>query len=126
MATSLDLAHRAFAIQIADAVRDGRRLVGLTQRDLAARARTSQATISRLEGGSSAVVDVLVVERVLFALGIRATLTLDARHLDDRRRQLDGVHARLNGFIARRLERDGWRVALEVPIGRDSPGGGST
>jgi transcriptional regulator with XRE-family HTH domain len=123
MSTTLDLAQRAFPVLMADAVRDARRLVGWTQRDLAARARTSQATISRLEGGSSAAVDVLVLERVLAALGIRATLTLDARHLEDRRRQVDGVHARLNGFIARRLERHGWRVALEVPIGREAPRG---
>ncbi|HEU0243317.1 MAG TPA: helix-turn-helix transcriptional regulator [Candidatus Limnocylindrales bacterium] len=123
MATSLDLGQRAFALRIADEVRDARRLVGWTQRGLAARARTSQATVSRVETGTAAVVDVLVLERILAALGIRATLTLDARHLDDRRRQADGVHARLNGYLARRLERDGWRTALEVPIGGAVPRG---
>ncbi|MEO5963993.1 MAG: helix-turn-helix domain-containing protein [Candidatus Limnocylindrales bacterium] len=123
MATSLDLGGRAFAIHIADAIRDARRLVGSTQRDLAAQAQTSQATISRLEGGGSSSVDLLVVERVLASLGIRAALTMDARHLEDRRRQTDGVHARLNGYIARRLERDRWRTALEVRVGSDAPRG---
>jgi transcriptional regulator with XRE-family HTH domain len=113
----------AGAPQLADVVREARILVGWTQRDLATPARTSQATIWRIEGGSAARLDMLVVERVLGALGIRASLDLDARHLDDRRSQHDGVHARLTGYVARRLGRLGWQTATEVPLGDGPPRG---
>ncbi len=68
-------------------------------------------------------VDVLVAERILAALGIRASIRLEARHLADRRRQRDAVHARLTGFVARRLERTGWLTASEVPLGDGAPRG---
>ena len=79
--------------------------------------------ISRLERGAGPVVDVIVLQNTLSALGIRASLDIDERHLEDRRRQADAVHARLNGMLARRLERLGWRTATEVPIGVASPRG---
>jgi transcriptional regulator with XRE-family HTH domain len=123
MDTRLALGRRGFAPQLADVIGDARRLVGWTQRDLADRARTSQATIWRIERGAGPTVDLLVAERVLAALGIRATIDLDARHLADRRRQLDGVHARLNGYVARRLARLGWQTATEVPLGDGAPRG---
>lgn len=119
----IDLGRRGFAPQLADLVRDARLLVGWTQRELAARARTSQATIWRIESGSPAHLDLFVVERVLGALGVRASLDLDARHLVDRRRQHDAVHARLTGYVARRLEPAGWLTATEVPLGEGAPRG---
>jgi hypothetical protein len=63
------------------------------------------------------------VERILAALGLRPTLVIDDRHLDDRRRQDDGIHAVVNGFLARRLERWGWRTATEVEVGDGAPRG---
>jgi ribosome-binding protein aMBF1 (putative translation factor) len=114
---------RGFAGTIADVVREARRLVGWSQRELAIRARTSQTMISRIERASVSTLDALVVERVLAALGIRAALDLDARHLEDRRRQRDAVHARLTGAVARYLEREGWRTATEVPLGDGAPRG---
>ena len=123
MDTRLALGRRGFAPQLADVVREARLLVGWTQRELATRARTSQASIWRIERGIEQRLDLLVVEGVLEALGIRATLDLDARHLADRRRQRDGVHARLNGYVARRLERLGWQTASEVPLGERAPRG---
>ena len=114
---------RESADRIAALLREARILVGWSQRELAARAGTSQSMISRLERGAGPVVDVLVLEKTLSALGIRASLDVDARHLRDRRRQADAVHARLNGMLARRLERLGWRTATEVPIGVGSPRG---
>lgn len=123
MDTRLALGRRGFAPQLADVVRDARRLTGLTQRDLADRAHTSQASIWRIERGIGPHLDLLVVERVLAALGILASLDLDARHLADRRRQLDGVHPRLNGYVARRLARLGWQTASEVPLGGGVPRG---
>ena len=119
----LDLGRRGFAAQLADVVREARELVGWTQRELAARAHTSQATVWRMENCLAPHLDLLVVERVLTALGIRSSIDLDARHLADRRRQRDAVHARLTGYVARRLERAGWATATEVPLGSDIPRG---
>jgi transcriptional regulator with XRE-family HTH domain len=120
---SLDLAGRAFAPTLADVVREARTVIGWSQRQLAARAQTSQAMVWRIESGRAAHLDLAVTERVLMALGVRALLTVEARHLVDRRRQRDGVHAHLNGYVARRLSRLGWHVATEVAIGDPAPRG---
>ncbi|MGL6278248.1 MAG: helix-turn-helix domain-containing protein [Gaiella sp.] len=119
----LDLRHRTLGPALGELVRDARTLIGWTQRELAARALTSQAAIWRLETNQPGRVDLVVVERVLDALGMRGALAMDARHLADRRRQRDGVHARLTGYVARRLERGGWLTATEVPIGDGAPRG---
>jgi len=108
---------------LADVVREARRLIGWSQRDLASRAQTSQTMVSRIERADVSTLDALVVERVLTALGIRGALALNARHLDDRRRQRDAVHARLTGAVARHLERAGWQTATEVPLGDAAPRG---
>lgn len=121
--TTIDFSRRGFAAHLADAVRDARMVIGWSQRELARRTGTSQTTIWRLESGSADHLDLLFVERVLHALGIRASLGLDARHLADRRRQLDAVHATMVGYVARRLERAGWRTATEVPLGDGIPRG---
>ena len=78
----------------------------------------------RLETGQPGPVDLAVVERALGVLGLRVTLGIDDRHLRDRERQRDGVHARLNGYAGRRVLRDGWdAVESEVQIGTDRPRG---
>lgn len=64
-----------------------------------------------------------MVERTLPALGLRAALDIDDLALQDRRRQRDGLHARLNGYVARRLTRLGWATATEVMVGRTAPRG---
>ncbi len=117
------LRRHGFAGQLADLVREARALIGWSQRELAARAKTSHTTVWRIECGSAHHLDLAAVERVLTALGIRANLQLDARHLADRRRQHDAVHARLTGYVARRLERAGWDTRTEVPIGIGAPRG---
>jgi transcriptional regulator with XRE-family HTH domain len=119
----IPLRQAGFAAAIAGSVREARRLVGWTQRELATAATTSQATVCRLERGRATAVDVLLVERVLDALGMRASLHLDGRHLDDRRRQVDALHALVNGYAARRVERDGWLPATEVQLGDTAPRG---
>ena len=68
----------------------------------------------RIESGRAAHLDLAVTEQVPMALGVRALLTVEARHLVDRRRQRDGVHAHLNGYVARRLSRLGWHVATKL------------
>ena len=112
-----------FPDALARAIREARRLIGWSQAELAERAGTSQSTISRLEAGRGNATDLGVHRRVIAALGIRGTLALDALHLHDRRRQRDPVHARLVAYVARRLERAGWLVATEVPIGDRVPRG---
>ena len=120
---SVPLNEPWFPQQLGRVLRDARVVIGWSQAELAGRAATSQSTISRIESGSVSSIEVGVVVRVLGALGIRGRLALDAPHLRDRRRQRDPVHARLVAYAARRLERSGWRVETEVPIGHDVPKG---
>jgi transcriptional regulator with XRE-family HTH domain len=119
----IDVRGRRFALQIADTVREARQLIGWTQRDLAERAHTSHATVWRIESANASHLDLATVERVLHVLGLRPTLQIDTRHLGDRRRQVDAVHARLTGFVAHRLERSGWATHTEVSIGDRPPRG---
>ncbi len=123
MRTTLALRQPGFTAQIAVLVREARVLMGWSQRELAARAATSQSMVSRLERGTAPELDLPTVEHVLDALGLRVTLDIAGRHLDDRRRQDDAVHAVVTGFAARRLRSHGWRVATEVQIGDAQPRG---
>lgn len=124
MASSpIDLNLSAFAPQIAAVIRRAREAIGWSQRELADRARTSHSTVSRLESGRPRALDLLVVERLLAALGMRAQLTVGGRHLEDRRRQKDALHAVVNGFVGRRLRRHGFEIATEAMIGRAAPRG---
>jgi transcriptional regulator with XRE-family HTH domain len=90
--------------------------MGWSQAKLAARAGTSQSSVSRVEAG-----DPTVALRTVFDLvdapGIRIDLELHPPHLEDRRRQVDPAHARACAFVARRLAAQGWDVRLEVEIG---------
>jgi transcriptional regulator with XRE-family HTH domain len=121
--TTIDLTRSRLGHEFGRLVRDARRLIGWSQRDLAARVGASQAAIWRLETDQPGRIDLTLVEGVMEALGLRATMRIEARHLDDRRRQRDGVHAVLNGFTARRLGRLGWATATEVQIGDQHPRG---
>ncbi len=114
------LGSRSLAIRLGELVRDARELVGWTQGELAQRSRSSQAAISRMEHGVAEVLDVLLVERVLDALGMRSELQVEGRHLGDRRRQREPVHARINGFVAGQLARREFLSALEVEVGAGS------
>ncbi len=98
-------------------------LIGWSQRELAGRAGVAQATVCRVESGTSGSIDMVTVGRLFAALALRASIDVDDFRLDDRRRQRDGVHAQVNGTAARRLERWGWRTATEVLIGDGNPRG---
>ena len=91
---------------IASVIKNARRLTGWSQRELAARAGTSQSAICRLESGSASAIEMLVLGNVLDALGLDARLVIEGRHLLDRVRQNDGVHAKVTGFVGRRVT--GW------------------
>jgi transcriptional regulator with XRE-family HTH domain len=58
-------------------------LIGWSQRELAGRARTSQPRVSRFESGAVDNLDVVVLARVLAALGLRGQITFQDLHLDD-------------------------------------------
>jgi transcriptional regulator with XRE-family HTH domain len=121
--SSIDLTRAAIGPWLADRIRTARTLMGMSQDHLAARARTSQATIWRIESGHADHLDLKVVERVFAVLGLKATVSISDRHLDDRRRQSDGVHARISGCGASHLGDLAWLTALEVRIGDDVPRG---
>lgn len=121
--TTIDLAAADVVARVARLVRDTRNLVGWSQRELAGRSGVAQATVCRVESGAARSIDVKTASRLFTALGLRSSLDIDDFRLNDRRRQRDGVHAQVNGFCARRLERLGWRTAMEVLIGDGSPRG---
>jgi Helix-turn-helix domain len=120
---TVELTGAALGPWLATLLRQSRPLFGISQAELARRADTSEATVWRLENGKADHVDLAVVERVLAVLGLRGSLSVRGRHLDDRARQLDGVHAVCNGYGGRRLRRFGWATVLEAMIGRDRPRG---
>jgi transcriptional regulator with XRE-family HTH domain len=121
--TRIPLANTTAKSALADVIIRARHLAGWSQMELAARSGSSKGTIWRLEHDKAAVLDLAVVEKVLKALGVRATLELDGRHFLDRERQMDSVHAWLNGYVARRLRRCGFEVATEVLIDEGGPRG---
>jgi transcriptional regulator with XRE-family HTH domain len=125
MSTSatIDLASADVVRHVARTVRDARTLIGWSQRELAGRAGVAQATVCRLESGTAGSIDMVTAARLFAALGLRASIDIDDFRLNDRRRQRDGVHAQVNGTVARRLERWGWRTAMEVLIGDGNPRG---
>lgn len=108
---------------LAHVIGSARASTGWSQRELARRAATSQATIWRLEQGRAENIDVADVERILAALGLHGTLAVSAVAHRDRERQQDGVHSVLNGFVGRGVERRAFRTALEVQIGYPHPRG---
>lgn len=61
-------------MEVAKTIRDGRRAAGLTQAELAERARTSQPAVNRYEQGV-AVPSLPTLERILEACGRRLTVT---------------------------------------------------
>ncbi len=119
----IELVRGSLPSQAAALILDARRAMGWTQDELASRAGTSQTRIWRLENGDPSAFDPSVFDDILAALGVRLTLNANARHLDDRARQRDAVHARLLETIAAALERHRWTVLTEVPVGGDPPRG---
>jgi transcriptional regulator with XRE-family HTH domain len=121
--TRLNLVREGLVPGLGRLIGRSRRLAGWTQRDLAARAGTSQATVWRIETGQPGPIDLTVVEGMFKALGLHAALDIDDLALQDRERQRDALHSPLNGYVARRLVRLGWQAPTEVMIGGESPRG---
>ena len=99
------------------AVRASRIEAGWTQAELARRVGWTQSAISRFERGRIEHVDLEQLARLLDELGIRLRLDRDTLGLANRRDQRDIIHARLAGYVGRRLGRAGWTVRHEVEVG---------
>ncbi|HET7828019.1 MAG TPA: helix-turn-helix transcriptional regulator [Candidatus Limnocylindrales bacterium] len=121
--TRISLMPNSYAWMIGSLIRDARLTIGWSQDELAERAKTSQTMIWRIETGGADRVRIDVMDRVVRSLGMRWELELRGRHLDERRDQLDPVHAALVGSLGGRLARGGWEVETEVPTGGESPTG---
>jgi transcriptional regulator with XRE-family HTH domain len=101
------------AIRFGRILRALRRRRGWRQLDLAARARCSQQSISRLERGDLVGASLGTIQRVLAALEADVDLAIRWRGgtID---RLVDAGHARLVDAVARRLARLGFDVRPEV------------
>jgi transcriptional regulator with XRE-family HTH domain len=89
---------------------------GLTQADVAARAGTSPAQLSRLENGHLATMSIISLHRVAAAVGLR----LFARCYPAGRRLLDRAQiALLDRFRARIHPAWQWRLEVPVPLAGD-------
>ena len=67
---------RATPETLAAQLRGFRELIGISQAELARRARTSQAAVARLEAGAHAP-QLRLLRRVATALGTSVTITID-------------------------------------------------
>jgi transcriptional regulator with XRE-family HTH domain len=105
--------------RIGSIVRDIRRAIGWSQRELASRAGVSQSLVSAIENGHLPTVTVATTTRLLEAMGAKLIIDAVPPFIGDRQRQRDPAHARCTVYVARRLEHDGWKVATEVEIGGD-------
>lgn len=94
-------------------IRALRQRKGLRQADLAARAGTSRSGISRAELGQLERLTLRSIRAIFSALDARLFLAprWQGAELE---RLLDEAHATVVAAVARRLERLGWTVALEV------------
>jgi transcriptional regulator with XRE-family HTH domain len=91
--------------------------MGWTEREFAARLRTNQAAVQRLEAGRQRHIDSRLATAALHLLGIRVTIDSNTPGRAARHEQQDAVHARCVGFVARQLTQRGWEVRSEVEIG---------
>jgi transcriptional regulator with XRE-family HTH domain len=107
---------RQLLLAIATTVLQARRARRWTQRRLAAASRVSQQLVSEVERAVIPDLPIATAVRILNALEVRIDLrlfapTVAAVPVRDR------PHARCVAYVARRLERSGWLVSMEVAVG---------
>jgi transcriptional regulator with XRE-family HTH domain len=107
------------AATLARLTRDVRTTAGWTQRDLARRARVSQAEVSRIENRTADSID--AIDRVLRALGCGWIFT--PPRLVGRIDQRDPAHARCSACVRTHLEAMGYIVLQEVEVADGSARG---
>ena len=110
-------AERDLAPSVGRALRDGRRRLAMSQRALAAVANVPQSTICRLERGQLVSITLAEVGRLFDGLAIRLEVTARPPLIAGGPAVRDAVHARILGYVERRLRRAGLETAREVPIG---------
>ena len=104
----------SFAADVGALVRQARLARRWTQRELARRARVSHWTIWAIET-DSANVTVQAVDDVLDALQLRIAVRSASLWLADRARQVDRGQSAVIAVCIRRMSRQGWLAASEVP-----------
>ena len=87
----------------------------MTQRELADSVGVSRGYIAAIES-RRANPSLDVVDRISTALGLEVSLALRAPLVVVSTGQRDLVHARCSGYVERRLQTAGWKVAREVEI----------
>lgn len=110
-------ADRDLASSVGEALRDGRRQLGVSQRALSAVAHVPQSTICRLERGQPVSITIEELNRLFDGLATRLDLTARPPLVDGGPAVRDVVHARILGYAERRLRQAGFETAREVPIG---------
>ena len=100
-------------LQVGRVLRELRRRLRLTQRQLGLRVGVSQQTISLIERGHGSRLSSNTLRKVFAAVDARWEPTVSWRGgaLD---RLLDDAHARLVAEVVDRLQRTGWEVAVEA------------
>lgn len=110
-------AARAQALSLGASLSRIRTEIRWSQHELSRRTGVSQSTISRIEAARLDDVPLGTVAVLLEAMGGRLRVEAEAPFLGDRGRQVDPAHARMSGYVTRRLDRSGWLVATEVEVG---------
>lgn len=110
---------RLLHLRVGATVKELRRAILWTQRELAARSGVSQPLICAIENGRLANLTFARVNRLLVAMGGRLMVDVARPWLGDRPLQRDPAHVRCVTYVRRRLERAGWLVMTEVEIGGD-------
>lgn len=114
-----DRATRAGTEQLATIARElrlARTAAGLSQREVAAAARVSHPTVSRVERASNVTVSILVLGRIAAAVGLELSVRLYAGGDPVR----DAGHARLLAAFRERLHPLlGWRTEVPLPLPGD-------
>lgn len=93
--------------------------LGWSQSHLADHAGTSRSVVSRIERGEVPGLSIRTATCLLEAMGARLDIGVDVPVLPAGPRQQDPAHARLGGYVVRRLRGAGWRTATEVEVGGD-------
>jgi transcriptional regulator with XRE-family HTH domain len=106
-------------IKVGWIIRDLRRAIGWSQREVARRSGVSQPLICAIETGRATNLTFASVTRILAAMGSELLIDASRPFLGDRERQRDPAHARCTNHVVRRLEAAGWRTATEVEVGGD-------
>jgi transcriptional regulator with XRE-family HTH domain len=113
----VDAATRRLHAQIGATVRQTRLDRRWTQRRLARASGCHHSVIARIERGAVPNLSLRMAGRVLRSLGIEPELRLIAPRTETPPVR-DRAHARCVATVARRLSREGYKVASEVEVGR--------